>query len=69
MTQELVAGIVLYAVGAGLMLAPVNEIPLITEKLRAKAGAQSIEGFSAVIRALGVLSAVLGSAFLIRNIV
>ena len=60
MKQELVAGIILGAIGLSLVLGPPARLWTITEKWKTKDGSQPSKSYTVVTRILGIVFALVG---------
>lgn len=60
MKQELVAGIILGIIGLSLVVVPPAGLWAVTEKWKTEDGSQPSKGYAVLIRALGVIFALVG---------
>ena len=60
MKQELVAGIILGVIGSSLVVVPPARLWELTEKWKTKDGSQPSKSYTAVMRILGIVFALVG---------
>ena len=68
MKQEIIAGIILLIIGLGLLLLPPARLWAVTEKWKNRGGGQPSRIYIAVMRILGTVFAIVGTALAVTGL-
>jgi hypothetical protein len=68
MNQEIIAGIRLLIIGLGLLLLPPDRLWAVTEKWKNRGGGQPSRIYIAVMRILGAVFAIVGTALAVTGL-